>query len=177
MEDIKELENKFASLFEELKDEFSTIRTNRPTGKLVENIPVNYNETTLPIKQLGSISIEVPRDIVITPWDKEVTTNIAKGINEANLGVSVAVQGLAVRVTLPELTSERREELGRIVRKTAEEIRIKMRTLRDDVHKKVNVLSDEDEKFRMKDQLQKAVDKFNSDVEKAVETKLQEIAA
>lgn len=176
MDDIKVLGGKLNNLIAELKEEFMTLRTNRPTPKLIENIQVNYMEQPLPIVQLGSIGIELPRNLIITPWDKESSTSIAKAIDNSNLGVSVAVQGLVIRVTLPELTSERREELARIVKTTTEQTRIKMRTLRDDVNKKVSAEADEDKKFRMKDELQKVVDKFNKGIDEMVETKLQEIS-
>lgn len=176
MDDIKILEEKLNNLISELKEEFMTLRTNRPTPKLIENIQVNYMEQSMPIIQLGSIGIELPKSLIVTPWDNESSASIAKAIEGANLGVSVAVQGAIIRVTLPDLTSERREELGKIVKTTTEQIRIKMRTLRDDVNKKVSAEADEDLKFRMKDELQKTVDKFNKGIDDIVETKLQELS-
>ena len=113
---------------------------------------------------------------MISPWDKNSLQAIAKGIEAAKLGVTVAVQGNVVRTTLPELTDERREELSKIVRKIAEEIRIRMRISRDEVNKKVNSESDEDIKFKGKEKLQKLVDKFNKEVDELVEVKLKEIA-
>ncbi len=175
MEYLDELKKKFDGLIQELKDEFSTIRTNRPTPKLIEDIKAEYVEQSLTIKQLGSIGIEHPRSLIVTPWDVESGAQVAKAIEEANLGLSVAVQGNVVRITLPDLTNERRDELSRIVKTTAEKIRIKMRTLREEVHRKVNQEPDNDDKFRGKENLQKIVDNFNGAVDKQVEDKLKEI--
>ena len=133
-------------------------------------------EQLMPIKQLGSISVEMPRDLIVTPWDKEVLPHIAKAIDNAKLGVTVAVQGNVVRITLPELTGERREELSRIVKNIAEQIRIKMRMLRDDANKKVKQEADEDNKFRGREDLQKSVDAFNKEVDDLVGAKLTELS-
>lgn len=176
MEYLEELQQKFDKLINELKEELATIRTNRPTPKLIEDIPVNYMEQPMVIKQLGSIAGELPRNLIVTPWDKESVSAIAKGIEDAKLGVTSSVQGSTVRVTLPELTDERREELSKIVKKIAEDIRIRMRVLRDDVHKKVNAEADEDTKFRNKEKLQKSVDAFNESVDKFVENKIFELS-
>lgn len=176
MEYLEELKQKFDRLIGELKEELATIRTNRPTPKLIEDIPAIYAEQSLPIKQLGSIAAELPRNLIITPWDKEAATSIAKGIEDAKLGVTSSVQGNVVRVTLPELTDERREELSKIAKKIAEDTRIKMRILRDDVNKKVNGEADEDTKFRNKEKLQKSVDSFNESVDNLIESKISEIS-
>lgn len=176
MEYLEELQQKFDRLIGELKEELATIRTNRPTSKLIEDIPVTYMEQVMSIKQVGSILTELPRDLIVTPWDKESTASIAKGIEDAKLGLTSSVQGHIVRVTLPELTDERREELSRIAKKIAEDTRIRMRVLRDDVNKKVNAEADEDTKFRNKEKLQKSVDSFNESVDSLIESKISEIS-
>lgn len=175
MEYLKGLEIKFNELLLKLKDELASIRTNRPTAKLVEDVKVDYSEQILTIKQLGSIGVEPPRNLVITPWSQESAPLIVKAIEAANLGIGAVVQGNIVRVTLPELTQERRQELVKIVRNTAEQIRIRMRVERDEINKKINQESDKDDQFRAKEKLQKLVDSFNSQVDSVVETKLNEI--
>jgi len=176
MDYLKDLEQKLNKLIKELKDEISSIRTNRPTPKLIENVQVSYSDSSLPIKQLASIGVEPPRDLIVTPWDSGAVQSIAKAIEDAGLGVTSSVQGTVVRVTLPELTSERREELSKLAKNIAEQVRIKMRTLRDEAHKKVNQESDEDEKFRKKEDLQKIVDKFNKEIDNSVSAKLEELS-
>lgn len=177
MEYLEELQQKFDKLLIELKDELSMIRTNRPTPKLIEDIYAEYADESLPIKQLGSIAVELPRNLLVTPWDKGSIPAIAKSIENAKLGVTSSVQGSVVRITLPELTDERKEELSRIVKKIAEEIRIKMRIVRDDANKKVNAEQNENIKFRNKEKLQKSVDAFNGKVEDFVDNKLVELNA
>lgn len=175
MEYLKELEIKFNEIFESLKEEFSSLRTNRPTPKLVENIKVEYGDSLLTVKQLGSIGIELPRSLTVTVWDVNITPQVAKAIEAANLGVSVSHDGNVIRINLPELTAERREELSKIVKSSAEKARIKMRTIRDETNKRVNAEPDKDVKFRAKEELQKIVDKFNGEVDMLVENKLDEI--
>lgn len=175
MEYLKELEPKFSAIFTSLKEEFSSFRTNRPTPKLIENIKVEYGDDLLTVKQLGSIGIELPRSLTVTVWDANITPQVEKAIEAANLGVSVSREGNVVRINLPELTNERREELSKIAKASAEKVRIRMRTLRDEVMKKINAESDKDVKFRAKEELQKMVDKFNNEVDSLVENKLNEI--
>jgi len=176
MEYLDNLEKAFSRILSELEDELSTIRTNRPTPKLIEDIEVIYMEQSMLIKQLGSISVEPPMHLVVTPWDKEAINSISKAIEDAKLGFTSAVQGAVVRVTLPQLTEERREELRRIIKRIAEQIRIKMRIARDDVNKKVNQEADKDIKFINKEKLQKLVDSFNKKVDESVDSKLVEIS-
>ncbi len=177
MEYLKELEQKFNNLALKFKDELSSVRTNRPTPKLVESIRAEYAGQFLAVNQLGSIGTEPPRSIIITPWNTDSAPPIVKAIEAANIGVSSVQQGNIVRVTLPELTEERRQELIKLVRKMAEETRIRMRIERDEVNKIVNQEADKNEKFRAKEALQKLVDKFNQEVDKVVDTKIQEISA
>lgn len=175
MEHLKELKEKLDWLILAFKEELGSIRTNRPTPKLIEDISVDYSGAKLVIKQLASISVEPPRTLVVTPWDKATVSLIAKGIESANLGLGTAVSGNLVRVTLPPLTDERREELARLVKSMAEGIRIKMRQERDGVHKLINAEADKDQKFRAKEELQKLVDAFNEKVDGLLETKISEI--
>jgi len=176
MEYLEQLEETFERLTEKFKEELSTIRTNRPTPKLIEDINADYLEQLIPIKQLGSIAVELPRNLLVTPWNRDSIQSISKGIEDARLGVTVSVQGNIVRVTLPELTDERREELSRIVKKITEDTRIKMRVMRDDVNKKINAESDKNTKFNNKEKLQKSVDSFNDKIEELVNAKLRELA-
>ena len=176
MEYLENLELTFNKLLTDLKDDLSTIRTNRPTPKLIEDIEAVYLGTSMPIKPLGTISVEPPRNLVVTPWDKEAINSVSKAIEDAKLGFSSSVMGAVVRVALPQLTDERRKELDRIVRNIAEQNRIKMRVVRDEVNKRVNQETDQDTKFRNKEKLQKLVDAFNEKLDESVESKLTEIS-
>lgn len=176
MEYLKDLEQKFNNLALKFKDELSSVRTNRPTPKLVDSIKAEYAGNFLAINQLGSISVEPPRSIIIAPWSPDSAPSIVKAIEAANIGVGAAQQGNVIRVTLPELTEERRQELIKLVRKMAEETRIRMRIERDEINKIVNQEADKNEKFRAKEALQKLVDKFNQEVDEVIDAKIQEIS-
>lgn len=172
---IKELTDRLNSITSSLKEEVANFRTNRPTTKLVENVRVDYMGTMMPIKQVATITIEPPRDIIISPWDKGVLAQIEKAILDEKMGLSASVQGVAVRVKLPDLTEERREELIKVVKRTGEEAKIKIRMMRDEFNKKLKEVKDEDAKFRGKDDIQKQVDVANQAIDAAVESKIKEI--
>jgi len=106
MENLKEFQNQINALLSSFKEEISILRTNRPSPRIVENIYVNYMEQNMQIKQLGSITIEMPRDIIVTLWDKSLIPLVAKAIETANLGLSVSALENMVRAKLPELTTE-----------------------------------------------------------------------
>lgn len=175
MEYLKELKAKFNGLIESFKDELLTLRTNRPTPKLVSDIKVDYLGSELTVKELGTTGIELPRDVLITVWDKNAVSSVIKAIEAANIGLSLSNEGNVVRAVLPELTEERRTELLKVVKASAEKTRIKMRTLRDDVNKIVSGEPDEDQKFRAKEELQNMVDAFNKEVDSLLEAKAKEI--
>ena len=174
MDPLKEFTEKTREILAWMQEEFSHIRSNRPTPKLIEHIAVAYGGAELQVNQLGSISVNPPRDLFISPWDRQAGPAIAKAIEAANLGLSVGTDANGVRVTLPQLSEERRGELVRLVKTLAEEARIKMRGGRDKIMKQVNELT-EDEKFRAKANLQKLVDTFNAEVDTRLAAKSGEL--
>jgi ribosome recycling factor len=177
---LKELELKTEEIIKYFRGQLSAIRGSRPSPKLVEDIPVEYFGQKLAIKQLASIAVAPPREIQITIWDKQIVSGIAKAIESSNLNVSANVEGNLIRINLPPLSEERRRELIKIVKKEAEETRIKLRHLRDDINKKiVHELEakkiTKDDKFQLKEKVQEFIDKTNSEIEKILETKIKEI--
>jgi len=177
---IKDLETKSAEIVKNFKDELSGIRGGRPVSKLVEDIQIDYFGQKLALKQLGSISVVLPREIQITVWDKSIAPSIGKAV-ELALNVGTTIEGNLVRVNLPPLSEERRAELIKIVKKEAEEARIKIRSLRDDVLKKIKAGEEEgkiteDDRFKLKEQIQKNIDKTNEEIEKILENKIKEIS-
>ncbi len=177
MENLKEFQNQINALLSSFKEEISILRTNRPSPKIIENIYVNYMDQNMQIKQLGSITVEMPRDIIVTLWDKSLIPIVTKAIETANLGLSVSAGENMVRAKLPELTVERRDEIIKLVKSIAEEDRIKMRRQRDDVNKSISMEIDKDLKFRMKDDLQKKVDQFNGAMDSLVEDKIKDLSS
>ena len=137
---------------------------------------MEYFGQMTPVKQLGSIMIIPPREMAVSVWDKGAATEVGKAIEGANLGLSVSVDGSTVRLALPLLTDERRTELIRLAKAVAEKERIKVRGYRDDINKKIKSQeSDEDMRFRMKENVQKAVDAANGAIEALLESKTREI--
>lgn len=175
MEYIEQISKRFDLILKDLREGMMSVRTNRPSPQLIEDIKVNYLGQSILVKQLGSITVELPRDLVVNIWDQGSVASIVSAIEEANLGFGVSNQGKQVRVSLPQLTEERKEELVKIVRVMSEESRIKMRVERDEAMKHVKELKDEDERFRAKEELQRLVDTFNSGVEELIDKKVKDI--
>lgn len=180
MDIVKDLEQKLKTLIAALKNELAGIRSNRPTAKLVEDIKVEYSGQILSVKQLGSISIAPPREIVISVWDANAVAPVAKALESSKLGVAVNTSGNLIRINLPQPTQERREELIKLAKSVIEQARIKIRAERDEANKKTEQLFKdkkigEDQKFRNRDQLQKAVDNANKELDQLLLGKVREI--
>ncbi len=175
MELIEQTKGTFDSLTAAFREELLGIRTNRPTPKLLENIEVSYLGQTMPLKHLASIGIEPPRDLVVNVWDQNAIKSSVLAIDEAKLGVNVSEQGKSIRVKLPELTGERKQELIKVIKGMAENIRIKMRNERDEVQKAIKEDKDEDAVFKNKERLQGLVDAFNKEIDSLTNQKTGEI--
>ncbi|MDP3999192.1 MAG: ribosome recycling factor [bacterium] len=179
--DLKLFEQKLQSLASSLREELQTLRSNRPSPKMVEDIKVDYYGQLMPIKQLGSISIVPPREIDISVWDQGAVNSVAKAIETSSLQLTANIDGNLIRINLPVLTDERRKELDKAVRKMAEEVRIRIRGSRDEINKEIKRLEDagslsEDIAFKKKEEAQKFVDKFNNEIESLLANKLREIS-
>ena len=177
---IQSLEIKIKESLEYLKSQFAVVRGGRPSPKLVEDIAIDYFGQRMLIKQMGSISINPPREILISIWDKQAVSIVVKAIESSNLNVSANTDGNLIRINLPPLSVERRQELAKVVKKESEEARIKIRSLRDEANKKIKQQEEsgeitEDGKFKLKEQIQKSIDKANKDIEEMLEKKIKEI--
>jgi ribosome recycling factor len=182
MEILNEFKTTLAKLLDEVKSGIGSVRTNRPHAGLVEDIKVNHYGGVFPIKQLGSVGVTPPREIRVEAWDASAVPAIAKAIESSPLGLTANVEGNVLRIFLPELSDERRKELTKYVGTIAEEHRIKVRHARDEANKRVQKTFDadeltEDQKFRLKEDVQKATDEWNKAVEAAVAKKTEEIRA
>lgn len=171
---IKDLEQKTKTIFDALRQEIVSIRTNRPTAKLVEDIKADYFGQQMPIKQLASIGIVPPREIDISVWDKNALAPIIKAIESSSLGVTANIDGNLIRINLPPMTDERRKELTKLIKGIVEQSRIKIRAMRDEANKKTKDAS-EDQKFKLKEKIQDIVDKTNKEIEALLAAKIKEI--
>ena len=174
-QEIKNFEKNLQNIVASFKNEISGIRTNRPSPKLVEDIKVDYFNQKMTVKQLGSIAIVPPREININIWDKGAVGPVAKAIEVSGLGLSANIDGNLIRLNLPQLTDERRQELIKLIKSLTENSRIKIRSARDDINKKAKALSDEDDKFKSLKKNQEMVDKYNKELEVNLENKIKEI--
>lgn len=177
---IKEFESLLKNILEKFNIEIKSIRSNRPSVELIENIKVNAYNDALTIKQLGALSVQPPRTIQINVWDRNVINPIVGAINDSKMGFSVAVEGNNIFVNLPELTSERKAEFIKLAKKTAEDYKIQVRNKRDETIKKIKKLEqeqkiNEDDIFKTKEKIQKIVDDINLKIEKLLEEKINEL--
>ena len=175
------LKTKAKEIEEWLKRELGGVRTGRATPVLLDTVQVEAYDSRMPISQVAAVSVEDARTLRISPWDSTLTKAIEKAIVQANLGVSVAVDDSGLRVSFPELTSERRAQLIKVAKTKFEEARISLRGERDTVSsdletKKKEGEVSEDEKFRFKAEMQKIIDETNKNLETLYEKKEQEIS-
>jgi ribosome recycling factor len=175
---IKEEMEKCIKHFER---ELITIRTGRAHPSLIEDIKVTvYGSTPMRIKEVASIATPEARTITITPWDKNVLGDIEKAISQSDLGVSPVNDGSIVRITLPEMSTQRREELGKILSKKCEDARVALRNVRKEFNNLVrDELKDkhisEDHQRRLNEHLQKITDEFIKKCDDMTEKKRKEI--
>src|SRR3989344_7631362 len=177
---LKDTEERAKAFLENLRQEFSLVRTNRPAPQLIEDILVEYLGQKLKVKQLGSISVSPPREIQVSVWDKASAPAVAKAIEDSPLKLTPSVDGTLVRLSMPSLTEERRGELIKFVKATAEKSRIRLRAMRGATNKEIEAAFkakaiSEDQKFKTRKQVQEAVDKANKDIETLIGKKVKEI--
>lgn len=174
------LEQKFQQIINHLKSELTTIRTGRAHATLVEDLSVEAYGQKMALKELASITTPDPQLIVLEPWDKNVITDIEKAVRESKLGLSPAVDEEIIRVPVPPLSEERRQELVKLVKEKVEEARQKVRHARQEAiedirrQEKEKEIS-EDEKFRLQKEIQKQVGEANEEIKKIGEVKEEEI--
>lgn len=165
-----------------LEKELGGIRTSRATPAILDGILVESYGSKLPINQVGNIASQDARTLFITPWDTGAIKEIEKAITMSNLGLSVSAVDTGVRVSFPELTSERRTALIKVAKEKFEDARISVRKARDEVQKEIEAGEKsgdigEDEKFKLKAELQKLVDALNAKLEASAGRKEKEISA
>ncbi|MFA4888955.1 MAG: ribosome recycling factor [Candidatus Omnitrophota bacterium] len=173
-------EEKMKKAFDSVTREFSEIRTGRATPALVEGLYIDYYGTPTLLKQLAAISAPDAHLLVIQPWDPSAILEIEKAIMKSSLGITPSNDGKLIRLSVPQLSKERRIELARVVHKMAEEGRVSLRTIRRDAKEHIEKLEKdkaipEDDKFKGIDDLQKIVDKYIARVEELLKSKEKEV--
>jgi ribosome recycling factor len=148
-----------------LERDYKKLRTGRASVSLVDGIRVAYYGTPTPLSQLATLSIPDPRTILIQPWDNSIIGETEKAILKSELGLTPMNDGKLIRINIPPLTTERRRELVKVVKKMAEEAKVAMRNIRRDANEMIKDLKkdkdiSEDEQFRAQEETQKVTDDF-----------------
>ncbi|MBU0708535.1 ribosome recycling factor [Patescibacteria group bacterium] len=182
LSDIRnDAQKKISQIIDTFQKDIAVIRAGRATPSLVEDIQVDAYETKLMVKELGTIGVPEAGLLTISPWDSTVLNNIAAAIRKSDLGVDPVVDGEIIKLTVPHLSEERRQEMVKRVSKLAEEARIKIRQIRQDKIKSSESFEDsggisEDELFRFREELQTMVEKHNQQIEQLCQKKEEELA-
>lgn len=163
-----------------LKDEFKTLRTGRASASIFDKIRVDYYGTPTPLNQVSTISVPEARSIIIQPFDKTLINEIEKAIQKSELGLNPSNDGKVIRISIPPLTADRRKELVKQAKATAENSRVAIRNIRrdgnDDLKKQQkDGLLTEDGLKSAEAELQKSTDKFIQEINKILEDKEKEI--
>lgn len=167
-------------VIEATKRDFSSVRTARANPALLDRVVVEYYGTPTPLRDIAGVSAPEPRLLVIQPWDKKVLKDIERAILKSDLGLVPTSNGNVIRISIPQLTEERRKELVKVVRRQAEEKRVAIRNIRRDANEKLKAVEKsgtitEDESRRGQEDIQKMTDKYIAEVERLLGAKEQEI--
>lgn len=182
--DLADIRPRMEKAFEILRGEVGSIRTGRATSALVENIvcPVYDGAQRLKVVELGTIATPDPKTILIQPWDGSIIGEIKQGIEVANVGLSPIIDGLVVRIAVPSLSAERRQEYVKLLHRHLENGRIMVRQIRHDKMADIKRAADskelpEDDRFRLEEDLQKITDEFMERIEEMGTKKEEELLA
>ncbi|MCS7161940.1 MAG: ribosome recycling factor [Bacteroidia bacterium] len=158
---------------------FAKIRAGKATPALLEHLKIDYYGAPTPIKHLATFTVQDTRTLLVQPYEPQFAKSIEKAVAEANLGLSVGIEGKAVRVVFPSLTEEQRKKLVKQVRELAEEARVAVRNIRRDILENLRRLSKdgvpEDLTRKAQEELQKITDKHIAEIDRLAEAKEQEL--
>jgi ribosome recycling factor len=175
-----EMAEKMEKSLSAFKSELTKIRTGRASLSLLDGIKVDAYGSSMPLNQVGTLTIPESRQIVIQPWDPQVMSSIEKAILKSELGLTPVNDGKVIRINIPQLTEERRKELVKMVKKITEEYRVAVRNHRRDAidtlkkQKKDKKIS-EDEQFKLQDEAQKETDSYIAKIDEVGADKESEV--
>mgnify|MGYP001292179320 CR=1 FL=1 len=178
--DLNNLKEKMSLSINHLEKEFQTIRTSRASPSMLENIFVDAYNSKTPINQLGNISTPDPSMLTIQVWDNALLKNIETSILESNLGINPQIDGSLIRLPIPKLSEERRNDLSKIASQYSENTKISIRNLRRDFieikkNEKKNSVISEDELKKFLNDAQKITDDFIANIDKLLDQKKEDI--
>ncbi|MBU1113105.1 MAG: ribosome recycling factor [Candidatus Omnitrophica bacterium] len=177
---LEAIENTMKKAIEATKRELAELRSGRANPKMVEGIRVNYYGTPTLLKELATIGVPEARMVVIHPYDPTSLKEIEKAILQSELGITPVCDGKLLRLIVPPLSEERRQDLIKIVKKVIEEGKVSVRTVRRDGKEEIKQFEkdkkiSEDERFQSEEELQKLTDKYIKDLDKILEEKEKEL--
>ena len=177
---MAEAEERMAKSVEATRNEFSSVRTGRASPHLLDRVEVDYYGAVTPLKQLANVSATEARLLTITPYDKSSIKAIEKGILESDVGLTPSNDGNLIRLSIPELTEERRREMVKVVHNIAEQGRVAIRNTRRDVQNDLRELKKEgeigsDDEHRAEAELQKLTDARVGEIDGLLAGKEEEI--
>jgi len=177
---IEQLKEKMNNSIDALKRELVKIRTGRASLSLLDDITVEAYGSKMPLNQVGTLTLPESRMIAIQPWDPQMLSAIEKAIHSSDLGLTPTNDGKIIRLTIPQLTEERRKDLVKQVKKISEEFRVAVRNVRREANdtlknmKKDKEIS-EDDMFRLQDEAQKETDIFIKEIDEIAAGKEKEV--
>jgi ribosome recycling factor len=177
---LKNFKDDMEKTISALDKSFSRVRTGRASVTLLDGIKVDYYGTPTPIAQVATLSVPESRLIVIAPWDATALGSIEKAIQKSDLGLTPSSDGKVIRISIPQLTEERRKELVKVVKKMAEEGKVKLRNARRDANEELKDLKKnnkmaEDDLFSTQEEVQKLLDRHIEKTDKILTAKEKEI--
>jgi ribosome recycling factor len=177
---FKELKDNMDRDLQSLEKSFGRVRTGRASLSLLDGIKVDYYGTPTPLNQVASLSIPESRQILISPWDAGVIGALEKAIQKSELGLMPNSDGKLIRINIPPLTQERRKELVKVVKKMAEESKVRIRNERRDANEKLKALKkdnkiSEDDLFGSQTDVQKITDDYIKKTDQVLAVKEKEI--
>ena len=176
----QETEESMGKSVEALKNELKRLRTGRASLAILDGIKVDYYGTMTPLSQMATLAVPESRLITIQPWDASVIKDIEKAILKSDLGLTPSSDGKIIRISIPQLTEERRKELVKVVHKVCEEHKVSVRNFRRDSNdllksmRKEGEIS-EDDAFKAQDKVQKITDEYIQLVDECYEEKEKEV--
>jgi len=177
---LKEIKEKMNASIKFFEKELSTLRTSRANSSILENIYVDAYGAKTNINQLGNINVPEANLITIQVWDGSLINAIEKSINESNLGINPQTDGQIIRLPIPKLSEERRQELAKQASQFGEQVKIAIRNIRRDFIEKVkkdekNKTISQDESKKFLDDIQNVTDEYTSQIDKHTSSKQEEI--
>ena len=178
----KILDNATAAMkrtFDIMTKDFGAVRTGKASPAMVEGILVECYGGQSKLKDIAAITAPEPLLLVIQPWDQSIVNNVTKAILASNIGISPVSDGRVIRLPVPELSTERRAELTKVIKKRAEDAKVEIRNIRRDSNEAIKKAQKtditEDEAKQMTDKIQKLTDKTIEDIQKAADAKIKEV--